>query len=79
MNDLVWDRGMIEEFSNIACLTDEEVIVLNDWAYGKSIVQTAIKCHMSDSKVNDIRRRLRIKYDLVQPRSAILPPRVTKK
>lgn len=62
----------------MACLTDEEVIVLNDWAYGKSIVQTAMKYCMSDSKVNDIRRRLRVKYDLVQPRSKILPPRVKR-
>ena len=79
MNDLMWDRGMIEEFSNIACLTDEEVIVLNDWAYGKSIVYTAMKHHMSDSKVSDIRRRLRSKCDRVQPRAKSLPPRVTRK
>lgn len=79
MNDLLWDRGMIEEFTNIACLTEEEAIVLNDWAYGRSIVYTAMHQHMSDSKVNDIRRKLRIKYDSVQPRSKTLPPRVTKK
>jgi hypothetical protein len=79
MNDLLWDKGMIAEFSSLACLTDEEVIVLNDWAHGKSIVHTAMKCHMSDSKVNDIRRRLRTKYDRVQPKSITLPPRVTRK
>ena len=79
MNDLMWDKGMIAEFSNLACLTEEEVIVLNDWAYGKSIVYTAMHRNMSDSKVNDIRHRLRIKYDRVQPRSELLPPRVTKK
>jgi hypothetical protein len=79
MNDLMWDKGMIAEFSNLACLTEEEVIVLNDWAYGRSVVYTAMNRHMSDSKVNDIRHRLRIKYDRVQPRSDILPPRVTKK
>lgn len=79
MNDLMWDKGMIAEFSNLACLTDEEVAVLNDWAYGKSIVHTAMNHHMSDSKVSDIRHRLRIKYDRVQPRSELLPPRVTRK
>lgn len=79
MNDLMWDKGMIVEFSNMACLTDEEVIVLSDWAYGKSIAHTAMKFHMSDSKVSDIRHRLRIKYDRVQPMSMSLPPRVTRK
>ena len=79
MNDLMWDKGMIEEFSNMACLTDEEMIVLNDWAHGKSIVDTAMRNHMSDCKVNDIRHRLRIKYDRVQPKSQSLPPRVTRK
>ena len=79
MNDLMWDKGMIAEFSNLACLTDEEVIVLNDWAYGKSIVYTAMQRHMSDSKVSDIRHRLRAKYDRVQPMSKSLPPRVTRK
>lgn len=79
MKDLVWDKGMIEEFSNMACLTDEEIIVLNDWAYGKSIVYTAMKLHMSDSAVYDIKSRLRYKYDRVQPRSNSLPPRITRK
>ena len=62
----------------MACLTDEEVIVLNDWAYGKSIGYTAYNYSMSDSKVNDIKHMLRIKYDLVQPRSKLLPPRVKR-
>lgn len=79
MNDIVWDKGMIEEFSNIACLTEEEMIVLNDWAYGKSIVYTAMKNHISDSTVSNIRHRLRAKYDKVQPKSKLLPERITRK
>jgi hypothetical protein len=79
MNDLIWDKGMIAEFSDLACLTDEEMIVLKDWAYGKSIAYTATHRSMSDSKVNDIRSMLRKKYDRVQPRSNILPPRVKRK
>ena len=79
MNDLMWDKGMIVEFSDLACLTEEEVIVLNDWAYGKSIVYTAMRHHMSESKVSGIRRNLRKKYDRVQPRSKMLPLRVTQK
>lgn len=79
MKDLVWDKGMIEEFTAIACLTEEEAIVLNDWAYGKSITYTSMHRNMCTSKVNDIRSRLRLKYDRVQPKSKSLPPRVTSK
>ena len=79
MNDLMWDKGMIEEFSSMACLTDEEMIVLNYWAHGKSIAYTAMKSHMSDSKVSGIRKRLRAKYDRVQPRSKLLPARTTNR
>jgi DNA-binding CsgD family transcriptional regulator len=75
MNDLVWDKRMLGAFIEHACLTDEEIIVLNDMAYGKSIANTSIMHHMSEGKVSDIRRKLRIKYDRVQPYTSELPPR----
>lgn len=79
MNDLLWDNGMISEFTNLACLADEEIEVLRDWAHGKSIVYTSMRLHVSDSTVSNIRKRLRVKYDRVQPRSALLPVRITRK
>lgn len=57
-----------------ACLTEEETIVLMDWAKGKSIANTSMMHHMSTSKVDKIRRRLRDKYDGIQPYTD-LPPR----
>lgn len=57
-----------------ACLTDEEKIVLADWAGGKSIANTSIMHHMSESKVSKIRKRLRQKYDGIQSYTD-LPPR----
>ena len=57
-----------------ACLTEEETIVLTDWAKGRSIANTAMMHHMSTSKVDKIRRRLRDKYDGIQPYTD-LPPR----
>ena len=74
MNDLVWDRRMLGVFTALACLSDEEETVLRDWATGKSIVHTALFCHMSERKVNDIRKRIRAKYDRIQP-YADLPKR----
>ena len=57
-----------------ACLTEEETIVLMDWAKGKSIANTSVMHHMSTSKVDKIRRRLRDKYDGIQSYTD-LPPR----
>lgn len=75
MNDLVWDKRMIGSFIEHACLNEEEIAVLNDLAYGKSLVESAIKNNMSDSKVSNIRHMLRIKYDRIQPYCNDLPPR----
>lgn len=55
-------------------MTEEETIVLMDWAKGKSIANTSMMHHMSTSKVDKIRRRLRDKYDGIQPYTD-LPPR----
>ena len=57
-----------------ACLTEEETIVLMDWAKGRSIANTAMLHHMSERTVARIRQRLRSKYDGIQPYTD-LPPR----
>lgn len=74
MIDLMWNSRMLGAMRAHACLTDEEEIVLTDWAKGKSIANTSIMHHMSESKVSKIRRRLRQKYDGIQPYND-LPPR----
>jgi DNA-binding CsgD family transcriptional regulator len=66
---------MIGSFIEHACLNEEEIAVLNDLAYGKSLVESAMKNNMSDSKVSNIRHMLRIKYDRIQPYCNDLPPR----
>lgn len=80
-NDLVWDRRMLGAFIAIAILTEEELIVLNDWAKGESIVHTATmhpNNPMSVAKVNRLRGRIRDKYDRVQPYTQELPIRNTR-
>ena len=57
-----------------ACLTEEEEIVMTDWAKGRSIANTAIMHNMSERKINNIRKRLREKYDRIQS-YVDLPPR----
>lgn len=74
MNDLVWDKRMLGAFLALACLTEEEENVLKYWVARKSVVQTAMLCHISERTVNDIRKRIRQKYDQIQP-YADLPQR----
>lgn len=74
MNDLLWNTRLLGAMQAHAFLTEDEQIVLNDWVRGKSIANTSIMHHMSESTVNRIRRRLRQKYDSIQG-YADLPPR----
>ena len=66
MNDLLWNSRMLGAMQAHACLTEEETIVLMDWAKGRSIANTAMMHNMSESKVNRLRHRIREKYDGIQ-------------
>lgn len=77
-NDLVWDKRMVRIFADAAFLTEEEQIVLDDWAKGKSIVNTSMMRNMSERKVNYIRKNIRTKYDRVQVYTPYLPKRITR-
>ena len=74
MNDLLFNSRLLGAMSEHACLTEEEKIVLKDWADGKSVANTSMMRNMSESTVNRIRRRLRLKYDSIQSYAG-LPPR----
>ena len=74
MDDLCWNSKLLGAMKEHACLTEEETIVLNDWAHGRSIANTAMTRHMSESKVEKIRHKLRAKYDGIQ-KYLDLPPR----
>ena len=66
MNDLLWNTRLLGAMQEHAFLTEEENIVLTDWAKGRSIANTAMMHHMSESKVSRLRKRLRKKYDGIQ-------------
>ena len=74
MNDLLFNSRLLGAMSEHACLTEEELNVLKDWANGKSVAYTAMKRSISDSTVYRIRNRLRRKYDSIHT-YADLPPR----
>ena len=76
MKDIQWNQIMLREFRTLACLSEEEEIVLRDWSLGKSIVATSMNHNMCETKVKDIRKVLRDKYDAVEIYSPLLPKRI---
>ncbi len=74
--DVEWNMIIVREFEYLACLSDEERIVLYDWAFDRYLASTHMRHGMCESKIKEIRNRLRRKYDAVQPFSPLLPPRI---
>lgn len=75
MNDIPWNKIALAEFRSLACLSDEEDIVLQDWADGKSVVNTSMIRSMSTRQVDKLRNQIRKKYDAVQIYTPLLPKR----
>lgn len=67
MLDILWNSRVLGAMKAHACLTEEETQVMMDWANSRSVAYTAMTRYMSESKVDKIRKRLRVKYDGIQP------------
>lgn len=65
MNDIQWNKIMLSEFRSLACLSELEDQILQDWADGKSTVASSMARNVSTRTVDDIRRQLRKRYDAV--------------
>lgn len=78
MNDIRWNRIALEDFRFLTCLTEDEDRVLQDWADGKSIVQTSLSLNMSTRQVDKLRNQIRRKYDDVQVYTPLLNPRISE-
>ena len=73
--NVIWTKVILEEFISLANLTKDEEIIMRTRCDGWSITKQATTFNMSVSTVNRIIKRLKVKYDKVQPYSPILPPR----
>lgn len=80
MNDLVWTKHRIGAFIERACLSEDEKDVFICWADKKySPDRTATMLSMSKPKVERLRRKIRLQYDIIQKEYPdVFPPRVTK-
>lgn len=77
-HQVIWTEDVINEFVTKALLTKEEETIIRMRAHNKSIVQQAMALNVGESTINTMTRRLKRKYDEVQPYSNILKPRKSK-
>lgn len=70
-----WNKVIYDEFVRLGGLTEEEQQIMMTRMQGWTITKQSMEFHMSVSKVNRIIKRLKVKYDNVQPYSDLLPQR----
>lgn len=70
-----WTKVFLEEFIRLGALSDDEEKIMRTRVKGWSRTRQSMEFGMSLATVDRIIRRLKVKYDKVQPYSDILPPR----
>lgn len=75
MKGIIWTKSIFEEFVNIAMLNEEEVAVVKASIDNWTQTKMELELHMSKAKINRLLKRCRIKYDVAQKESDILPIR----
>ena len=75
MKQILWTKKIVDTFIKEGMLTKEEREVLLLRVQGYTIAEQAEILNISDSKVNRITRRLKIKYDDLQGTIKDLPKR----
>jgi hypothetical protein len=79
MKDIIWNKIILDEFLDLAMLTETEERVLRTRIAGWSRVKQSMEMHISVSSIDSIIRVIGQKYDMVQPYSKVLPARRKKK
>lgn len=70
-----WNVIILNEFLRLSTLSQDEERILRTLVAKWTITKQAMTFNMSVSAVNRIIKRLKVKYDDVQPYSPLLPPR----
>lgn len=71
-----WNEEIYRNFCDLAMLSAKEKEVLRMRIMNYSVTETSMSLHISESSVARIVKRLKVKYDKVQPLSeGKLPPR----
>ena len=75
MKQVPWTRIILDEFTKLAGLTEIEQEIMSDRMSERTATHTCLRLAISESTYARYVRRLKKKYDLVQPHSDKLPPR----
>ena len=78
MKDIIWNKIILNEFIDLALLTELEENILRTQIKGLSRTEQAFKFNISIETVDKVLNTIRKKYDLVQSYSTILPKRKKK-
>lgn len=78
-HEVIWIKAFVDEFIELGNLTEDEEKIFRSRVKGWSRTKQAMEFNMGLSKVDTHIRRLKMKYDLCQPYSDILPPRKKSK
>lgn len=70
-----WNKIILEEFIELACLNKLEQNIMRTRIEGWTISKQSMEFHMSESSIKKIIANLKLKYDSVQKYSKILPQR----
>lgn len=74
-HQVLWNKIFLEEFSNLAALSELETEIMRTRIAGWSRTKQADHFGISMSTLDRMIKQLKIKYDAVQKYSDILPPR----
>ena len=78
MKDIVWNKVILNEFIDLALLTELEEKILRTQIKGWSRTTQATEFNISVETVDRVLKTIRMKYDMVQPHSTVLPVRKKK-
>lgn len=71
-----WNKAIYDEFVNLAMLSDIEQKILETRIKGFSIAMQMLEFNLSERTISRMINRMKKKYDDVQDKSTILPPRI---
>lgn len=75
MKRVEWNKIILEEFIDLATLTKTEEQIMRTRVAGWTRIEQSMTFGLSIATVDRIIKRLKEKYDQVQPYSPLLPPR----
>lgn len=66
MKQVIWTKKVLEDFIELAMLTEEEAFIMRSRVKGMTVTQQALELNKSESSVHRMINQLKKKYDAVQ-------------